>query len=453
MARHRKLTQKFAGFPMFKLATGGDTYPFTSPFTSDFVGLDGLALDLQFAADKTLTARKGPTPAFTRGSSGRFVGSDGLIQSAGNNVARFDHDPVTLACKGLLIEEQRTNLLPRSEEFNDPTSWSPIRLVSQPTANTHVSPNGTMTAEKLTPSLLTGDHRIDRSSVPALIAGNAYTVSCFVKSDGYTGFGINVGSSPAPIGATFDLATGTVASTQAGWTASIQAYPNGWYRCSTTFTFSAGTRLYLYVGSTGTNFSYVGDETSGILIWGAQVELGAFATSYIPTTTAGLIRSADVCSITGSDFSGFYNPLEGSLSTSAIFNAPVANAITQLLVDVNDGTVANRLRCYRLATTGIPEFSNTSGNSLNVQIAGSTALQPFVTQKYSAGFKLNDYAFYVNNAQIGTDNLGAMIVSPTTMTIGDASAGAARFYTNGTISSIRYYKKRLPNKKLQAITV
>jgi len=413
---------------------------------------DKLALDLQFATDKTLTARKGPTPAFTRGSSGTFVGSDGLIQSVGNNVARFDHDPVSLACKGLLIEESRTNLVLRSEEFNDATSWSPIRLVSQPAANTHVSPNGTMTAEKLTPSLLTGDHRIDRASVPALIAGNAYTASCFVKSDGYTGFGINVGSIPTPIGATFDLATGTVASTQVGWTASIQAYPDGWYRCSTTFTFSAGTRLYFYVGSTGTNFSYIGNETSGILIWGAQVEAGSFASSYIPTTTASVIRSSDVCSISGSDFSGFHNPLEGSLFTSAIFNAPVTYGFAQSVVDINDGTAANRLRIVRNANNSFMSLSNTSASSQNVGITTATAQQPFSVSKSSAGFKVDDYVYYLNNSQVGTDTLGAMIVSPTTFTIGDFSAAVGPRPINGTISSMRYFKKRLPNAKLQALT-
>jgi hypothetical protein len=85
-------------------------------------------------------------------------------------------------------------------------------------------------------------------------------------------------------------------------------------------------------------------------------------------------------------------------------------------------------------------------------ITSVSAVQPLVTNKYSAGFKLDDYAFYLNNAQIGTDNLGAMVVSPTTLTIGDASAGGVRQYTNGTISAIRYYRKRLPNAKLQALT-
>jgi hypothetical protein len=199
--------------------------------------------------------------------------------------------------------------------------------------------------------------------------------------------------------------------------------------------------------------AYSSTAGSGIYAWGAQVEAGSFATSYIPTTTGSVVRSADVCSITGANFTGFYNPVEGSLFTSVIFNAPVTYGTGQLLVDINDTTTANRLRYFRNPTTGTAGFANTSNSSANVSIVSVSAVQPLVTNKYSAGFKLDDYAFYLNNAQIGIDNLAAMVVSPTTLTIGDASAGGVRQYTNGTIAAIRYYRKRLPNAKLQALTV
>jgi hypothetical protein len=81
-------------------------------------------------------------------------------------------------------------------------------------------------------------------------------------------------------------------------------------------------------------------------------------------------------------------------------------------------------------------------------------VQPLTTQKYSSGFKLDDYVFCLSNTQVGTDNLGAMPISVTTFTIGDASAAfSPRLYLNGTISSLRYYRKRLDNAKLQALTV
>ena len=409
---------------------------------------DKLALDLQFAADKSLTARKGPTPVLTRGSTGTFVGSDGLIQSAVTNTPRFDHDPVTGVCKGLLMEETRTNICTRSESI---ISW----VGSFTNNGSTTAPDGTSSG------FLAGIGTVNcqtpiTSSVTGLYTSSVYLKrnnTDWVRIQGVQGANVNT------VNVWINLNSGTVGTVSIAsgaptlFSAQIIPAGNDWYRCLITASYPATNYLNLNIlsATADANTTRVAGSIYGV--WGGQIEAGSFATSYIPTTTASVIRSADVCSISGSAFSGMWNALEGSLSTFAIFNAPVAHTTTQFLVDVNDGTTANRLRYYRLLTTGRPEFANTSGNSLNAQIIGSTALQPFVTQKYSAGFKLDDYAFYVNNTQIGTDNLGAMIVSPTTMTIGDASAGAARFHTNGTISSIRYYKKRLSNSKLQAITV
>ena len=433
---------------------------------SAVLSADKLALDLQFATDKTLTARKGPTPVFARGSTGRFVGSNKLIQSAAINEPRFDHDPVTGVCKGLLIEEQRMNMAWHSGAIVANAGW----LLSQVTSVVDGTSIDGGAAYLITEDPVTNTHSVANTggatgtAATSVVSGTTYTGSIFVKKSpssvdwvqltfGSVGFG-------AAQYANFNLSTGAVGNF-AGCTTRMEQFSNGWYRCSisaaaiATTTTSVGLAIFLTNNTNPTTraLSYAGNAANKILASMCQFEAGSFFTSYIPTGGSSIIRSADVCSISGSDFNGFWNLLEGSLSTSAIFNAPAANATTQFLVDVNDGATANRLRYYRLLTTGRPEFANTSGNSLNAQIIGSTALQPFVTQKYSAGFKLDDYAFYVNNTQIGTDNLGAMIVSPTTMTIGDASAGAARFYTNGTISSIRYYKKRLSNAKLQAITV
>ena len=327
---------------------------------------DKLALDLQFAADKTLTARKGPTPAFTRASSGTFVGSDGLIQSAGNNVARFDHDPVTLACKGLLIEESRTNL---------------------------VFPSNILTTQTRT------------------VTAVAHTLSFY-------GTGTVVLSG---------VAVATVTGTG--------AYPT---RTTLTFTPTAGSLILTVTGS----------------VTQAQLEAGSFPTSYIPTTTASVIRSADVCSISGSAFSGFYNPLEGSLSASAIFNAPIAGLTGQIIVDVNDTTANNRTRFIRNGSTGFLQYANTVGGSQDVTIAGSTAMITGAVTKIAGCMKANDFTVYLNNVSQGVDTTCVMQTAPTTFTIGDVSSGlATRAFINGTISSIRYYRKRLSNVKLASLTV
>jgi hypothetical protein len=112
------------------------------------------------------------------------------------------------------------------------------------------------------------------------------------------------------------------------------------------------------------------------------------------------------------------------------------------------------LRIFRSGASGQAFLNNTSNNIANVSIGTiSSTAESNILQKYSAGFKQNDYAFYANNTLIGTDTNGAMPISPTTLTIGDAAVGfTPRLYTNGIISSIRYYRRRLPNPKLQALT-
>jgi hypothetical protein len=473
MARHRKLTQKFAGFPMFKLGTSGDTFPITSPFTSDFVGLDGLSLDLQFAADKTMTARKGPTPVFTRGSTATFVGSNGLIQSAAVNAARFDHDPVTLACKGLLIEESRTNASLYSGALSVGTGWSANTIPSTTSIVDGLGPDGN-NAYEVAEIANTGTHVLfntggtGTTGATSLINGTNYTGYIFVKKVAGSVDWIQLTFSLVGFGGTqyanFNISNGTTgnfAGLAAGTAPKIEAFSNGWYRCSitavATSTTTTSSNLFLtFTNNADTTTrlpSYTGSTSNKVLAAMCQFEAGSFATSYIPTVASSVIRSADVCSITGSAFTGFYNPVEGSLSASVIFNAPITSATAQALIDINDTTNANRLRLTRSNTTGFAGLNNTSNSTTNVSIVGAVALQPLTTQKYSSGFKLNDYVFCVNNTQVGTDNLGALPISVTTFTIGDASAAfSPRLYLNGTISSIRYFRKRLPNEKLQALT-
>jgi hypothetical protein len=413
---------------------------------------DGLSLDLQFAADKTLTARKGPTPVFTRASTATFVGSDGLIQSAAVNAPRFDHDPLTLACKGLLIEEGRTNSITDSNAFN---TWTTTGV--SVAASSVSTPEGTADAWKVVEDSLLSIHTATRAFTA--VSGITYTASVWLKAaeNGFAFLGLVGNAFSTFTLISVDLSTGAVTTaTGTPFGATSVAYSNGWWRVSIsqTATSSTSSNIDIRLSRDGVfaNRSYLGNGVNGMYVYGAQVEAGSFPTSYIPTTTAALARSADVCSITGSDFSGFYNPLEGSLFTSAIFNAPAAYGTGQILIDINDTTAANRLRYFRNPTSGTAGFANTSAGSLNVVFTGVSTLQSFVAQKYSAGFKLNDYAFYVNNSQVGTDNLGAMLVSPTTMTIGNSSAAIASQYTNGHIAQIRYFRKRLSNQKLQTLT-
>jgi hypothetical protein len=318
---------------------------------------DGLSLDLQFAADKTLTARKGPTPTFTRASTATFVGSDGLIQSAAINEARFDHDPVTLDCKGLLIEESRTNAIIQSDTLATQT-------ITVTAAARTLSFYGTGTV------VLSGAHI-------ATVAGSG-------------------------------------------------AYPT---RTTLTFTPSAGSLILTVTGS----------------VTQAQLEVGAFATSYIPTTTGALTRSADVCSITGSDFSGFYNQSEGSFACN--YSIPIGFTGNRYAASIED-TLGGTQNGFIFRNTNVAtSFINGGGYVSTIGAVTTTASKHILA--YSG---LTEFV-YVKDSVVGTiTGSGTRDPSlPIRMSIGTLE-GSAAFSLCGHISAIRYFKKRLSNAKLQSLT-
>jgi len=323
---------------------------------------DGLALDLQFAADKTLTARKGPTPTFTRASTATFVGSNGLIQSAAINAPRFDHDPVTLACKGLLIEESRTNVLIQSDT----------------------------------------------------LATQTITVTAAARTLSFYGTGTVVLS-----GAHIATVTGT------------GAYPT---RTTLTFTPTAGSLILTVIGS----------------VRQAQLEAGSFPTSYIPTTTASVVRSADVCSISGANFTSFYNQSEGTLFADA---TPQTVDQIALIVGMNTSTFNNGHFIYKgnspsISGAGKRWAGQTTLSAVAQSIIISASDIAIARSKLSYTYKLNDMAFAANGTLVGTDNIGTMPTS-TALRIGSRDDG---LHINGHIAAIRYYKKRLANAKLQSLT-
>jgi hypothetical protein len=224
------------------------------------------------------------------------------LQTAASGVARFDHDPVTTESLGLLIEEQRTNLLTYSEDFTD-GSW--VKSNTTITSNTITAPDGTLTGDKLVETSGAGVRQLYKT--PSLSAVS-HSFSAYFKASERYWFKLNLTGS----GAYFDLSTGVIGTIDAGVTAAMTAVGNGWYRCSIVRTVSAGTNYTeIQLALTNGGGSYTGDGYSGIFIWGAQLEAGAFPTSYIPTVASQVTRAADSASMTGTNFSDWYRADEG----------------------------------------------------------------------------------------------------------------------------------------------
>jgi len=400
---------------------------------------DKLSLDLQFATDKTLTARKGPTPTFTRASAATFVGSDGLIQSAAINAARFDHDPVTLTSKGLLIEESRTNLILQSEDFN--TTWTAVN--STVSVNTATSPNGLVTADKL---IVNSGATTGRISQLFTITGS-HTFSAFLKASEWSWAFIT----PSLLvgGVWFNLSNGTIGTQQAGCVGSIVSYGNGWYRCSVTLTGTGVASTARITPTNADNANTAGDGTSGIFAWGAQLEAASFPTSYIPTTTASVVRSADLCSISGSNFTGFWNQSSGTL-VEAFEASPNTN--TTYVSASNGNIVQNSVHLDN--DTGLMRAVYYSGSSLVATLDLGSVGTVGTVNTIATAYSVNDFAASRSGGTVVTDTSGAVPASLSQINIGtdERSQTPTSFYSNRCIKSLRYYKKRLANAKLQTLS-
>lgn len=399
-------------------------------------GVSGSAasLDLPFTGVSALDSRV----TFTRASSATFVGSNGLIQSATTNTPRFDYDPITLAAKGLLIEEQRTNLLTYSEQF-DNAAW--VNNGGTVTANALVAPDGTTTADYLVRSTASADGRYQ---VIAAGTSGIVIVSVYIKKD----------TSPQSLLWLYDatavadriLATVTwsgatpVITATTGTAATPQDAGNGWWRiaiASTALTGANTNRFYLLPAYTAAS------NGQQLAVWGAQLEAGSFATSYIPTVASQVTRSADVASV--NTLSPWYNATEGTLYAEM---TPYGVSSDTRFASIDDNTSANRVMIWGSSSSSSTRYEVITGGVTQVALTAASTLTANATTKSAAAYKVNDFAFSVNGGVALTDTTGT-VPAVTKLTIG-GSAGAT--VSNGAIRRITYYPRRLSNAELQAST-
>lgn len=351
---------------------------------------------------------------------------------------RFDYDPVTLNPKGLLIEEQRTNLLAASEDF---TAWSTYSVTVA--ANTTVAPDGQTSADTITASatsgysaraaVFTGDG--DKSYSLFIKAGTSAATRLTLRD---TTVLVNRGS--VDITWTAGVPSG-VATT--GTLQGIDSFGNGWYRVRM---LATGV-----VAANANQFRFSPDPIAGTgtsIMWGAQTENGAFSTSYIPTVASTVTRSADVATMTGTNFSDWYNQSEGTFAAEFDTITLSAGATTvRSVVTAYDGTSSNKIEAY--------SYSNFVGGSVrtagvtvaDLNAGGSPANN--IPIKIAIAYALNNVAVTANGATPGTDT-SVSIPAVTQLGIGNAPSAANAIC--GHIRRITYYPTRLANATLQRLT-
>ena len=366
------------------------------------------------------------------------------LQSAASGVARFDNNPTTGESLGLLIEESRTNLLLYSSQFDD-ASWSKSASVTV-TANQVVSPNGTLDADQLNIVGNGGTTQIYKSITVA--NATAHTMSLYVKY--YSGangdFLFSMGSDTTRgIRVTVSASLLTISEVGANVTASgFQSVGNGWFR------------IYFTVTSTSTSFeyniyrpaAYGGSGTNSFFIWGAQLEVGAFATSYIPTVASQVTRAADAASMTGTNFSTWFNNGEGMFYSEGQLNYnPIGGGGAEWF-SASDGTQSNKIAPYFSSGSGIL-FSNIVTSGVEQANTGATVISANVNFKYASVYKVNDFASVVNSGTASTDASGVIPYRLSQLVIGDGSSvgNRSRYY-----KKLAYYPIRVTNAQLQALT-
>ena len=368
---------------------------------------------------------------FTRASNGTFVNKSGLIETAANGVPRIDFLGNTNGA--LLLEPQRTNLVTQSNQFD--TTWN---LENLAVTSNQVGVGGSVDAWKLTPSVTSTYHRLTNSVTGA--ANLAVTLSVYAKSDGYNFLRISENGSSGDY-ATFNLLNGSVAN-NTSLEAKIEIVGNGWYRCSSSIIATPSHRFDMYVMESATiQQPWSGDGTSGVLIYGAQLEVGSYATSLINTQGSAVTRVADACSQTPP--SGIIGQTEGTIY--AEMNVPSIESVGGFSgFRIFDGTSANQIS-FIIYPTGRLQSIAFDGGTLVSNINDSGYGLTSGVHKIAIAYKLNDYVLYVDGSIVGSDT--SATVPSVNQFIVSYTDGGSQIYNESKI-----YNTRLSNSELAALT-
>lgn len=363
---------------------------------------------------------------FTRASTATYTDRYGVLRASANDTPRFTAD-------GILLEGASTNLLIYSEQF-DNAAWTKLRSSVSANATETTDPYGTNLADKLIEdTTATITHLV--SQLYSFTAGMTYTFSVYAKAGSRSQMALRFGDSGLAAG--FDLSSGTVLSASSGVTTKITALSNGWYRVSATETAvnngSYASQIQLMVsGAT----SYTGDGTSGLYIFGAQLEAMPFATSYIPTTATAATRAYNNFSLPQAENTPLYT---GDFSIFADVT-PSGVLSTQYLI--GDANLASGIKFYIDETGDIKFFLN------GITIGASTTVSVSDTYRVCIIKQGMSIQIYLNGELRNSNNLPAVPANQTNLYIGSRNGTSGHYF--GQINNLRIYDRALTAEEVYA---
>jgi len=370
------------------------------------------------------------------------------------NEPRIDFDPITKEVKGLLIEESRENLLEYSADIeanaggNSRLAWI---------KNTAIAPDGTLSANKIYALEDLGQsasHYFDNQITQTFTNGEKFTSSVYVKAGEYkyvqlrNYLAVNGGNGKTT---QFLLeGEGSVVAT-ISLDANIEHVGNGWYRCSITNEVDTDTDnrlLFRITIRTNTNaIDFIGDDYSGLYIWGAQIEEGAFPTSYIPTSGSAVTRGRDDAEITKPNLNGFFNEEESTFLAETVVDIIAPANQMAYVIDDNVG-LGNFINIYdstgRIAANYYQDAAYLATDESDIKKRKAVS-------SFSRKENIMLLASNIQNNILEDNNIAVGSVETYRLGIGSYQR-TKQYYLNGHIRRLTYWPKRLSNEIIKRLT-
>ena len=338
----------------------------------------------------------------------------------------------------LILEPQRTNTIPNSEDISQNSVLNNASVTTDQTT----SPSNINNADKVTFGNLSGFF-YKNANITA-----ASTFSIFLKYDDYQYFQL-MGTGDVDHYANFDIQNGVLGNVGSQATAKIEDYGNGWYRCSLSMyagTFAGGQRVYK-TNSLTASWAGGGGGAGNVFAWGMQLESGgSYATSYIPTLGSSVTRNQDTCSIT--NVADRINSSEGVLFADI---AALDNDSTYRLISIENTSDAANNFIY----LGYNNSSNTIRTRIEVAGSAVTDMQFALSDetefnKCAVKWNENDFALWVNGVEVATDSSGSTFSSNTLDRLSFNRNSTLEFL--GNVKQLQVYKTALSDSELATLT-